>query len=149
MLPKYHILFGFLFVILLYLLFPQLNFLALSIIFFSSFLIDVDHMFYYSIKKKNLNPLKAYLWFVNNVKRTLSLPMNERKKIYSGFYIFHGVEWIIILFLLGVFIHPFFTYIGIGFVFHMLVDIPDEIHKKRTFDKFSLIWNYYRFKKTR
>jgi len=147
MLPKYHILFGSIFITILYFLFPQIGLLNLTIIFLSSVLIDSDHVIYYFFKKKNLNPFNAYHWFIDNVKKTLSLPMSERKKIYSGFYLFHGIEWIILLFLLGIYLSPFFLYISIGFAFHMILDIPDEIYQKRTVDKISLIWNYYRWRK--
>ncbi len=149
MLPKYHFLFGLIFIIILHMFFPQISLLGLWIIFLSSFLIDGDHMLYYLIKKKSLNPFKAYHWFDDNVKRTLSLPMKERKKVYSGFYLFHGIEWIIVLFLLGGYVSVFFLYVGIGFLFHMIIDIPDEINKKRTVDKISLIWNYHRWKVTK
>lgn|SRR4030042_214059 len=147
MLPKYHFIFGLSFVIFLYFLFPQISLLGLSIIFLSSFFIDVDHYLYYFLKEKNLNLKRGYNWYKNKIKRTYSLPMSERKKIYSGFYLFHGIEWIILLFLLGYFISSFFTFIAIGFLFHLIVDVFHEIYFKRSIDKSSLIYNYYRWRK--
>lgn len=147
MLPKIHFLIGLIFTIIFHFIFPQISFFYLSLIFFSSFLIDVDHVIYYAVKEKNLNPYKASSWFKNHLNQTMSLPMNERKKIYTGFYFFHGIEWLVILFFLGIYVNQIFSFIFIGFFLHMVVDIPSEILLKRTFDKSSLIWNIYRFKK--
>jgi hypothetical protein len=145
--PKIHFIVGVLFIILLYFLFPQISFLNLFIILSSNVLIDGDHYFYYSFKKKDLNPIRCYKWYLENIKRTVSLSMDERKKIYSGFYLFHGIEWIIILLLFGIYFFPILSYVGIGFLLHFLVDTPSEFYFKGTKDKSSLIYNYYRFRK--
>lgn len=147
--PKIHIIVGILLTILLYFIFPQISLLNLFIIISSSVLIDGDHYLYYMFKKKNLNPIKCYKWYKEHIKKTFSLPMEERKKIYSGFYLFHGIEWIIILFLLGIYFFPVLSYVSLGFLLHFLVDAPSEFYFKRTKDKSSLIYNYYRFKKLR
>lgn len=147
MLPKYHFIFGTLFVFILHFFFPQLSLLNLSLIFLSSFLIDADHYFYYIARERNFNLIKCYNWYREHLKKTLALPMNERKKIYSGFYFFHGLEWLIALFLLGRFISPIFTFVFIGFSLHWVVDTPHEYYIKRTLDKSSLVWNYLRFRK--
>ena len=146
MLPKYHILLGFIFVLILFFLFPEISILNLTIIFFSSWLIDVDHFFYYISKTGDFNLIKCYKWYRAHLRKTLSLPMNERKKVYSGLYFFHGIEWIIILFLLGNYFSIFF-FVFLGFSLHWIVDSPHEYYIKRTIDKISLIWNYHRFKK--
>ncbi len=149
MLPKYHIFFGIIFILVLYFLFPQLSLLSLLVIFLSNVFIDIDHGLYYLLKKKDINPLRCYNWYKDNIRKTLSLPMKERKKIYSGFYLFHGIEILAILFFLGRYINPLFTMILIGFSFHMLIDIPDEIYKKRTIHKISLVYNLYKWKELR
>ncbi len=146
--PKFHIVFGIVSSIIIYFLFPQITLLHLLVIFASSVLIDGDHYFYYILKKRNLNLIQCFRWYRDNLKKTLSLPMNERKKIYSGFYIFHGIEWIIIIFVLGFYINPIFYFVSFGFLIHFLVDTPSEFYFKRTFDKISLVWNYHRFRKT-
>jgi hypothetical protein len=75
------------------------------------------------------------------------LPKQERKKIHTGFYIFHGIEVLICLFLLGIYFSKFFILIAIGFSFHLIIDLFDEFVKKGTLDKISLIYSYYRFRK--
>ncbi len=147
MIPKYHILFGFLFVAFLYFFFPIIPLYGLAIIFLSSILIDVDHVFYYFFRKGKLNPVESYNWYMKRKIHFNLIPKEQRKKIYSGFYLFHGVEWLIILFLLSNFINPFFLFIFLGFSFHFLLDLIHEIYDKRTVDKISLFWNIFRRKK--
>jgi hypothetical protein len=143
MLPKYHIFFGILFTLSLYAFFPQISFLNLAIVLFSSILIDGDHYLYYIFKKKNFNPLTALKWHKKEMEITCPLPMNERKKRYTGFYFFHGIEWIIVLAILGRFIFPPLIYVSIGFLFHFALDIPDEFRSKGTIHKSSLIYMTY------
>ena len=145
--PKIHIVIGIIFVLLIYFIFPQFTFLQLSIIFFSSWLIDFDHYVYYFIKKRNFNLHKCYNWYDKNLKETLVLPMNERKKRYIGFFIFHGIEPLIILFLLGISFSPFFMFVFFGVLLHFVVDVPHEYYVKRTIQKISLIYNYLQGKK--
>jgi len=145
--PKIHIFAGIVLITFLHFIFPSLTLFNLSIIFFSSWLIDVDHYFYYIAKEKDFNLTKCYEWHKLHLHETMNLPMNERKKRYTGFYIFHGVEPLIILFLLGIFVSQFFFFIFIGTFFHMFMDVPHEYYIKRTIQKSSLIYNYIQWKK--
>jgi len=101
------------------------------------------------MKEKNLNLIRGYNWYKDKIKKTYSLSISERKNIYSGFYLFHGIEWVIVLFLLGYYVNHIFIFISIGFLFHLVVDVSHEIYFKRTLDKSSLIYNYYRWKRLR
>ena len=145
--PKIHLIVGIFFVIILYLIFPQLSFLSLSIILLSSVLIDGDHYIYYILRTGNFNLIKCYNWYNIHLKKTLHLPISERKKIYTGLYLFHGIEPLIILFLLGVYVSQFFMFIFIGFFLHFIVDVPHEYYIKRTLHKISLIYSYTQFRK--
>ena len=147
MLPKYHFSLGIIFVVILHFLFPQICVLYLSIIFLASFLIEIDHFFDYFLKKRDINPINAYKWYIEKWKMCKNLSRAQKKKIYSGFYIFHGVEVLIILFLLGVYFSQRFFFILIGFSFHFLLDSIHEMYNKGTFDKISLVYNYHRFRK--
>jgi hypothetical protein len=144
MLPKSHIIFGAFFTLLLHFAFPGVNPFYLAIVFLSSVLIDGDHYFYYIFKTGNINPIKALKWHKEHMKKTFSLPMNERKKIYTGFYFLHGIEGIFILALLGRFVFPPLTYVSIGFLLHFALDIPSEFYFKGTIHKSSLIYMAYR-----
>jgi len=70
------------------------------------------------------------------------MPERERKNFYLGFYIFHGIEPLIILFLLGFYISQFFNFILIGFLFHLVTDLISEIILKQRIDKISIIQNF-------
>jgi hypothetical protein len=145
--PKIHFIVGTFFVIILHFIFPQITLLNLLIILFSSVLIDVDHYFYYIFIKRDFNLIKAYKWFKEGVRKTRRLPLKERKKMYTGFYMFHGIEPLIVLFLLGISVSQFFFFVFLGFSFHLLLDIPSEISIKGTFQKVSLIYSYSQFRK--
>lgn len=149
MLPKYHFCIGAVFTIALYFLFPQITVINLLIIFASNFFIDGDHYFYYFLREKNLNPIKCYNWYKRHVRQILSLPIEERKKTYSGFYFLHGIEWVIILFLLGNYVNTIFLYVSMGFLLHWVTDTPYEYKMKRTWDKLSLVYNSCKFRKLR
>jgi len=123
MFPKSHIILGFIFSLILLLLFPLISWTGFLIIFASSVLIDVDHYLFYVFIKKNWSLKNAYNWFSIRAKRFEFLPKPERKKkAKSCPCIFHGIEAIIILILLS-FYHKFFLYILIGFVFHEILDL--------------------------
>lgn len=145
--PKSHILAGIFLIILFYFLFPNTSLFGLALLLFSSIFIDADHYLYYIFKEKDFNLTNCYKWYKKNLKETLALPMNKRKNRYTGFYIFHGVEWLIILLLISCFVFPNFIFIFFGFLFHNLLDIPHEYYVKRTFHKISLIYSYTQWKK--
>ena len=147
MLPKYHIFLGFFFIIFLYFLFPQISLIGLLIIFFSSFLIDVDHYLEYVFRKKDFSLIHAYNFHKKRLNKFLCLSKKQRKKCHNGVYFFHGIEWLIILFLLGYYLNNFFIFVLIGFSFHLIIDIMHEIYLKGTIDKISVLWSYYKYKK--
>jgi hypothetical protein len=145
---KFHILLGIVSSILLHFLLPGLNSLNILILFFSSFLIDIDHYLYYVYKKKNLNPYKAYKWFKKNIRKFhFSLNKEQQKKTYVGIYLFHGIESLIILFLLGNYFSFLFFFVLIGFIFHLSIDLIYEKILHQRLDKFSFIYNCISFKK--
>ena len=103
MLPKYHIVFGFIFAFILWIIFPSLGLLGFLIIFFSSFLIDVDHYLYYVFIKKDLSLRNAHKWFIKKRKETLSLSKKQRKNLSTSFLFFHKIEFLLFVFILGIF----------------------------------------------
>ncbi|MBU3940387.1 MAG: hypothetical protein KKH88_00465 [Nanoarchaeota archaeon] len=109
MLLKYHFVFTLIFCIIL---FPFIQWWAI-IVFFSGFLIDIDHYIYYILKKRDFSLKKAY----------------ECEKKHFGkdrLHIFHTIEFYILIFSLAIF-HPFFFFILIGISFHQIIDIVDVI----------------------
>ncbi len=147
MIPRQHLFFGLIFVLILFFIFPQIGWIEFFIIIASTILIDFDHYVYYVYKKKNLNLKKAYYWFFENCKKYCSLSREQKNKYYTGFCFLHGVEILVILFFLGKFFSVYFYYILIGFSFHLFLDIVYQIYSKERVDKFSLIYDFFKFKK--
>jgi hypothetical protein len=144
--PFSHVILGFLFIIALHFIFPDITFLNLAIVFLSNGLVDADHYLYYVLNCRNFSLRKAYKKHDKGLRNIVLISMSERKKTYSGFYLFHGIEWVIVFFFLGKYLLPIFSFISWGLLFHWVVDLFHEIYIKGTVDKSSIIWNYFRFK---
>src|SRR3989344_7888189 len=94
MLPKHHILLGFIFSLVTFFLFSQIGTLGGVVIFLSSFLIDFDHYIYYIFKKKDFSLKRAYLWYKEKGEKIDRTKINLRKNYFVAHYYFHGIEWI-------------------------------------------------------
>lgn len=139
---KFHFLFGIIFTVILYFLFsPIIPLIGLLIIFLSSFLIDVDHYIYYVLRKRDISLRRAYKWYVKYSCKFCHIPLDKRKNFYLGFYIFHGIEPLIVLFFLGFYVSQFFSFLLIGFFFHLSTDLVTEILLRQRIDKISVIQN--------
>lgn len=146
MMPKYHLIINFL--VCLPLLFI-LNHIYIIIIFLSSVFIDIDHYFYYILKEKDFSLIRAYKWFLMKRVEWLNLPKKERKKHKKGFLIFHGIEPLILVFILSK-IFPIFFFIFIGFLMHMIEDLIEDVPINAAKQKFFLtyaIYSYYTSKR--
>jgi len=143
--PKYHVLFGFLFSLILFIFCPKVNLLFAIIIFLSSFLIDIDHYLFRAWKLNQKNIFKAYVSNMSEKKAHNTSNKEKRKKKIPGFYIFHGVEIAIVLFLLGFFIHKIFYFILMGVLFHLCLDYFEMISNREKMHKFSAIFDYIKF----
>jgi hypothetical protein len=127
MLPNKHIFFGTIFSVALFLIFPKISVIGLFTLFISSFMIDIDHYIYYIFRKKNLNPIKAYHWYMENRKKFYSLSSEKRKSTYGGLYVLHGLGFLFILLFLGFFVYNLFLLVFVGFLFHEMFDWYEEI----------------------
>lgn len=138
MLVKYHILFGLVFSIILYLVFP-LTVLEASVIFLSSFLIDVDHYLWHIFNKKSMSLKKSIDYFFNKRKKYTLMDSKEREKYKKTILFFHSLEFLIIVLLLS-FINRFFLFVFIGLFFHLFLDILEYIYiKEPLYSKLSII----------
>lgn len=140
MLPLQHTFLGFLFSLILFLIFPEMGFIGFFLIFFSSILIDVDHYLFYVFKKKDLSLQKAYHWFKRKRQNFLKLSPEVRKKYKRSFLFLHGIEFLVLLILLSYF-HYYFFLIFLGIVFHLLLDYAEMIYfKEPLYSKLSQIY---------
>jgi len=147
MYPSRHLIFGTLFGVVIFLIFPSIKLFGFMTIILSSVLIDVDHYLLYVKKKKDLSLRNSYKWFIENEKKVLNLIKSQRSEIYVGLCLFHGIEILLILIFLGIFISETFLFIFIGFSFHLILDFVDETTYHNRIDKFSLIYDFFKFKK--
>jgi len=147
MLPQKHFLYGLFVCILLYLFFPRFGVLNLVIFLIATVLIDVDHYLYYAYRKRDWNLINAVRWFLENGKILKKIDKKNRKEFYTGFCFLHGIEILILLGTLGYFISSIFYFICMGFGFHLILDYIQLAWNKNRFDKFSIIYDYFKYGK--
>ena len=147
MFPKNHIIAGAIFSILLLITFPEIGWINALIVFLSSVLIDIDHYLYYIYKKKDWNLKRAYWWFVNQKDIFLRLNIKQRKSFKEAIFIFHGIEFWLVLILL-VFLNKIFIFILLGISIHMILDFIYLFSWKRPlYIKTSQIYTHIKNKK--
>ena len=143
MLPRHHVILGAFFAALVYWIFPQVGVQGATIIFFASFLIDVDHYLYFVVTKKNLSVKKAYNFFNEERNAALKLPKRQRKGIDPKMCLFHGIEVSGLILILGLFLSKIFLFIFAGFIFHLIFDWIEEISWGMKMKKVSLIYSFF------
>jgi hypothetical protein len=146
MLVKHHILAGLIFCGIIFLIFPKINLIGLSLIFLSSIFIDTDHYVYYVYKKKDWSLKRSVNYFYGIMQRFLSMDKEGRKRFYGGIFFFHNIEFLILILLLGMFFTSYFYFILIGLTFHMFLDAIFEYGYTKSFYKHSLIYSLTKFK---
>lgn len=109
MLPKWHVLFGFVFCLLLW--FFNFPIGALAVIWLVNFGIDIDHYIIYIINKKKWSLIKAYRFF---------LKLKSSSKYYFCF--FHTIEFVAFLACLA-FLDKLFYFILLAVLFHLTIDL--------------------------
>ena len=125
--PKYHILYGFLFSLIIYFIFPQIKIIGFFIIFFSSVFIDLDHVIRYCIKTKNFNPIKFWKWSVKEGRERNKLK-NFKEYKYPQFFL-HGIEFILLIIFIS-FFYSWGVLILVGIIFHLFLDYIHLLYKK-------------------
>jgi hypothetical protein len=134
MLPKWHVLLGILFATVLYVI--GFGFEESLIVFFASFLIDIDHYMYYVMRKGKYNLREAYVWFKSFSRKQKENKAKEQVR-HPRLFIFHTYESLFMLLFLG-FFFPFCFFILTGFVFHRISDDTFSFFTGSPFHYFSL-----------
>jgi hypothetical protein len=139
--PSSHLIISGIVCIFLFLLTP-ISYSEFLIIFLSSIFIDLDHALRYSIKTKDFSPFKFWKWSLKErEKREKYL-----KKYKRPIFIFHGIEFFILLGVLSYF-YKIFLLILIGSLIHIFLDYIEIFYHKKEMNKFSQIYNYFENKK--
>jgi hypothetical protein len=96
------------------------------IFFLAGFLIDIDHIIEYGIARGDFNPWNAYKNLVTEFKHKKSCINNGKtpNKAYRRFHIFHSIEFIFLLGIVGFFSKIFF-FVFLGFLVHIIFDLID------------------------
>jgi hypothetical protein len=144
MLPKQHIFYGAFFTAVFWIIFPKTEFIYLALIFFSSFLVDIDHYLCAVFDTKKISLRNALDYYKQIILRTTQERKNGiRKK--GNFHLFHTIEFHILIGILGIFWQPF-IYIFIGMVFHSFLDIFDMINRDYLYHREFFFFNWLKKK---
>ena len=146
MLPKNHFLFGLIASVFLYFGF-DVEILSLVVFLVATVGIDVDHYLYYVYKKKDWSLVNSFRWFLEKGKSLRKLDIKERSEFYTGFCFLHGIEVLMLLGILGYFVWYIFYFVLLGFALHLILDYVHQARKKNRFDKFSIIYDYFKYGK--
>jgi hypothetical protein len=142
MVPKFHILYGAIFTLLIWFFAPSISYISLALIFLSSFLIDFDHYVSGAIKCKTLNFKKVVDYNYNFMYQQIK-NLKKGIRIRENFNLFHTVEFHLLVAILGIFFTPFF-YIFIGMTFHSLLDLYDLMSRKLVYSREFFFFNWVR-----
>jgi len=137
MLPRWHILSGLAFTLILWYFFPQTEWYYLAIVFLSAFLIDFDHYMCAVYKTGRISLFNAFKY--HDLLKKKGLAEKKRGIRRKGdFHVFHTIEFHALVLLAGFVIHPVFFYVLVGMVFHSLLDVVDlsvnrELYRREFF----------------
>lgn len=148
MLPRWHLLFGGILAVIIWIAAPQINLIYVVLFFLASFLIDFDHYMCAVFHTKNFNLPNAYEYH-----KKIDAEDRERKKKgireKGDFHLFHTVEFHILVGILGLYWTAFF-YIFLGMMFHSLTDIYSMIYSDQMYRReFSFVaWLFRKITKS-
>lgn len=149
MMPGEHLLIGFVFTMIMGMIFPGLGVYGIILIFMASIFIDIDHYFAYIKAKKDYNIKKAYDWFIIDDGTTKSF-------VEKSFIPFHSIEFLLLLisglYTINYYVLPVWMFhtvfaILLGCTFHLVVDLIYILwtHDK-LYIKISFIYSYIKNK---
>jgi hypothetical protein len=145
MMPRWHVLYGFIFS---YILVYFFNFSLFSgfVIFLTSIFMDLDHVLLYYLDTKNLNPSKFMNYSRKRKECWRNISENESNLYKKPHFILHGMEFLLLLLIFS-FLHVFFLWILIGILIHLFFDLFVLIYEKEHISiKTSQIWLWQRNK---
>lgn len=129
MLPRWHIVLGFLFSLILYFLIPGIGLVNAGVIFLASVFIDFDHYVSSCLNSGKILSLKESFRYYK--KQEIEAVRNQARGIFKkgDFHLFHTIEFHLLILLTGFFVR-FFLFVFIGMLFHSIVDVGWMIYRK-------------------
>ena len=144
MLPQYHLLGGL--AVSLFLYFGlDVPVLGCFVFLVATVGIDVDHYLYYVYRKKDWSLRNSVSWFMKKRNILKGVDAKMRREFYTGFCFLHGVEVLGLVWLLGFFVWDIFYFVAMGILFHLILDHIDQAILKGRFDKFSIVYDYFKY----
>ena len=131
MYPRWHVLLGAIFTVILWVVFPHISLLNLSLVFLASFLIDFDHYMNAVWKGGSFSLFKSFEYY-KKVEKRIESENKKGVRNRSDFQIFHTFEFHILVLMFGFFWSGFF-FIFIGMAFHSLLDIFGLAYRDRLY----------------
>lgn len=122
MLPKWHILFTVLLLVIFKISVPNVSYLSLFVLAFASIFVDFDHYLSSVIKTGKWNLVHI---LNHNYKLRDKIVSSKKKRGVcekGEFHIFHTIEAHLLIGVLGIFV-PVLFFAFIGMIFHSLLDI--------------------------
>ena len=142
MLPRYHILFGILFTLIIWFFARDLSLIYLALILFGAIFIDFDHYMNPVIKNKKISLAHAFDYH-KKIQKTEEIEHKKGIRSRGDFHIFHTIEAHILVAVLGFFWAGFF-FVFIGMVFHSLIDLGELLQKDRFYRREFFFFNWLR-----
>jgi len=146
MLPQYHFVYGLIVSLVMYFGF-DVGILGCLVFLIATVGIDVDHYLYYVYRKRDWSLRRAVGWFMGKRDVMMKMSRKRRSGFYGGFYFLHGLEILLAVFLVGYFVWDLFYFVALGFLFHLILDWIDQILKIDRFDKYFVVWDWFKFRK--
>ncbi len=128
MLPRWHILWGAVFVALVKILIPNTPNYSLALIFFSTVFIDFDH-YLASISKTNSLSLKKSLQYYREHIKFEKKQQEKGIKEKGHFFLFHTLEFHFVIAVIGLYFKPF-VFILIGMILHSILDLISMANRR-------------------
>ncbi len=144
MLPRWHILWGAVFTGIIWITVPSINIFYLALVFFASFLIDIDHYLCSLIKTKRWS-LKDSFEYHRSLGKIGDKEREKGIRRKGDFHFLHTIETHIITALIGFFWTPA-IYIFLGMMFHSLLDAFYLVHHDFLYRREYLLFNWIRKK---
>jgi hypothetical protein len=142
--PRWHLIFGAIFTIIIWLSIPNISYIYLGLIFLASIFIDLDHYANAIIRTGKFGPIEM-LRHYDKIGKVWDSNHKKGKKIPGYFQPFHTTEAHLIVFLLG-FVWAGFYFIFIGMFFHSMLDFIEMSSNEMLYHRhFSFIdWAHYK-----
>lgn len=140
MLPRWHVLLGGIFALLLWIVVPTVNPLYVTLFFLASFLIDFDHYVCAVMHTRKWGLSEAFEYH----RKMDALDLERRKrgiKELGDFHLFHTIEFHVLVGIFGLLWTGFF-YIFLGMMFHSLCDLYSLLYSKEMYRRefFFVAW---------